>query len=118
MQRNVTKAGAPWEPGLTTVAMRTHLAELRGTAVALIQEQAAKEPSLERVAQLEALARQVAVVSPHQLRHSLAYRLWKTATPAAIMQILGHSRVATTLKYGKPTEDDLRVALEDASRMR
>ncbi len=74
MKRHVTKAGAPWEPGLATVAMRKHLAELRGAAVALIQEQAAKEPSLERVAQLEALARQVAEVSPHQLRHGLAYR--------------------------------------------
>jgi integrase len=84
----------------------------------LIQEQASKEPSLERVAQLEALARQVAVVSPHQLRHGLAYRMWKTATPGAIMQILGHRRVATTLKYGKPTEDDLRAALEAANRMR
>jgi site-specific recombinase XerD len=118
MKHNMTKAGAPWEPALTTVAMRKHLAELRGAAVALIQEQAAKEASLERVAQLEALARQVAQVSPHQLRHGLAYRLWKTATPAASMQILGHSRVATTLKYGKPTEDDLRAALEDASRVR
>ncbi|HEY0605251.1 MAG TPA: tyrosine-type recombinase/integrase [Herpetosiphonaceae bacterium] len=118
MKRNVTKAGAPWEPGLTTVAMRKHLAELRTAAVELIREQAAKEPSLERVAQLEALARQVALVSPHQLRHGLAYRLWKTATPEAIRQILGHSRVATTLKYGKPTEDDLRAALEDASQMR
>ena len=98
--------------------MRKHLQALRAAAVALIQQRAASEPSLERVAQLEALARQVAMVSPHQLRHGLAYRLWKTATPAAIMQILGHSRVATTLKYGKPTEDDLRAALEDASRMR
>ena len=118
MKRNVTKVGAPWEPGLRTVTMRKHLAELRAAAVRMIQEQVAKEPSLHRVAQLEALARQVAVVSPHQLRHGLAYRLWKTATPAAIMQILGHSRVATTLKYGKPTEDDLRAALEDASRIR
>jgi hypothetical protein len=118
MKRNVTKAGAPWEPGLTTVAMRTHLQALRAAAVALIQQRAASEPSLERVAQLEALVRQVAMVSPHQLRHGLAYRLWKTATPAAIMQILGHSRVATTLKYGKPTEDDLRTALEAAGWIR
>lgn len=34
------------------------------------------------------------------------------------MQILGHSRVAATLRYGKPTKDDLRAALEDASHMR
>ena len=47
-----------------------------------------------------------------------AYRLWKTASPTHIQTILGHSRAATTLKYGKPTEDDLRAALEDASRIR
>jgi hypothetical protein len=94
MKRNVTKAGAPWESGLTTVAMRKYLTAFRAAAVALIQEQATREPSLERVAQLDALARQVAGVSPHQLRHGLAYRLWETATPEATRQILGHSRVA------------------------
>jgi site-specific recombinase XerD len=118
MKRNVTKAGAPWEPGLTTVAMRKHVAELRQAAVTLIQKRAASEPSLQRIAELETLARQVAVVSPHKLRHGLAYRLWKTATPAAIMQILGHSRLSTTLKYGQPTDDDLRAALEEAGRIR
>lgn len=83
-----------------------------------MRSETTKEPSLERVAQREVLARQVVVVSLHPLRHGLAYRLWRTATPAAIMQILSHSRVATTLKYGKPTEDDLRAALEDASPIR
>lgn len=82
--------------------MHTHLQALRATAVALIQEQATKDLA-ERVAQFEALARQVAGVSPHQLRHGLAYRLWKTSTPEAIRQILGHSRVATTVRYGRPT---------------
>jgi hypothetical protein len=47
---------------------------------------------------LAALARQVAVVNPHQLRHGLAYRLWKTATSAARMQILGHSRQTEPLR--------------------
>jgi site-specific recombinase XerD len=68
------------------------------------------------VAELETLARQLAAVSPHQLRHGLAYRLWKQATPAHIQRILGHSRVSTTLKYGKPTEEDLRAALEAANQ--
>jgi hypothetical protein len=104
--------------GVPVLARRTYLAELRATAVALMEEQAAKEPRLEHVPPLDALARQVTLVSPHQLRHGLAYRLWKTATPEAIREILSHSRVATTLKYGKPTEDDLRAALADASRMR
>jgi site-specific recombinase XerD len=44
--------------------------------------------------------------------------MWKTASPAHIQTILGHSRVATTLKYDKPTEDDLRAALEEAGRVR
>jgi integrase len=80
--------------------------------VALIQEHAASEPSLERVAQLEALARQIVVVSPHPLRHGLA-----DACGEMIRQILGHSHVATTLKYGKPTEEDLRTALEAANNL-
>jgi integrase/recombinase XerC len=115
MKHNVTKAGAPWEPGLTTVAMRKHLGELGRAAADLLKTRAAREASLERVAELETLARQLAAVSPHQLRHGLAYRLWKQATPAHIQRILGHSRVSTTLKYGKPTEDDLRAALEAAN---
>jgi integrase len=105
------KYGGMWPESLPYPERRTQ-------AVALIQKRAASEPSLERITELEALARQVAVVSPHKLRHGLAYRLWKTATPAAIMHILGHSRVSTTLKYGQPTDDDLRAALEDASRVR
>ncbi|HEY0605721.1 MAG TPA: tyrosine-type recombinase/integrase, partial [Herpetosiphonaceae bacterium] len=118
MKRNVAKAGQPWEPGLTPNAMRKHLTELGRVAAERIQAQAAKESSLERIVELEALARQVAAISPHPLRHGLAYRMWKTASPAHIQTILGHSRVATTLKYGKPTEDDLRAALEDANRIR
>lgn len=39
--------------------MRKHLQALRAAAVAQIQQRAASEPSLERVAQLEALARPV-----------------------------------------------------------
>ncbi|HEX6292910.1 MAG TPA: hypothetical protein VFZ66_27250 [Herpetosiphonaceae bacterium] len=70
------------------------------------------------MAELEALARQLAAVSRHQRRHGLAYRLWKQATPAHMQRILGHRRVATTLQDGKPTEDDVRAAWEAASRIR
>jgi integrase/recombinase XerC len=118
MKRNVAKAGQPWEPGLTPNAMRKHLTALGRAAAERIQEQAAKESRLERIAELEALARHVAAITPHPLRHGLAYRMWKTASPAHIQTILGHSRVATTLKYGKPTEDDLRMALEEAGKIR
>lgn len=98
--------------------MRKRLAELGRAAAKRIQAQAAKEANLQRVAELEALARHVVAVSPRPLRYGLAYRMWKTASPAHIQTVLGHSRVATTLKYGKPTEDDLRAALEEASRTR
>jgi hypothetical protein len=53
MKRTVTNAGTPWEPGLTTVAMRMRLAELRATAVTLMEEQAAKEPNCARIARRE-----------------------------------------------------------------
>jgi hypothetical protein len=110
MKRNVTKAGAPWEPGLTTIAMRKHLGELRQQAVTLIQKRAATEPSLERIAELEALARQVAVISPHKLRHGLAYRLWKTA-------LLGHGHrlphrsIPTSTRQGPAVAGDRRGRL-------
>lgn len=68
-----------------------------------------QESRLERRAELEAVVCLVAAISPHPLRQGVAYHLWKTA-----MQILGHSRVVTTMKDGKPTEDDLRATFEAA----
>jgi hypothetical protein len=38
--------------------------------------------------------------------------------PAHIQRIVGHCRMSATLKDGKPTEDDLRAALEEAKRVR
>ncbi len=117
--RRVDKPGQPWEPGLSTAAQRKRLAELRQEAVEKIREQATREPSLARVGELHELARQLNEASPHRLRHGLAYRLLESgATPAYLKDILGHSRISTSLMYGKPTEEDKRAALARANRYR
>jgi len=116
--RHITKVGQPWEPGLTPVAIRKRVAELGGAAAQRVTGHAAKESSVTRVAELTDLAGKLKVVSPHQLRHGLAYRLLKHgATPAYVQKVLGHSRVSTSLMYGKPTEDDIRDALERTDRL-
>ena len=50
--------------------------------------------------------------SPHRLRHGLAYRLLESgASPAYVAKLLGHRRISTALRYGNPTETDLRLAM-------
>lgn len=115
--RTITKVGQPWEPGFTPVAMRKRLAALGTATAAQVVGQAARESSLQRVAELHELARKLSQVSPHQLRHGLAYRLLRNGeSPAYLQKILGHSRVSTSLMYGQPTEDDVRDAMERANR--
>ena len=100
---------------LTILALAALLAVALGGA--LLREQAKKEPSIERVGQLLDLAQRLERVSPHQLRHGLAYRLRKSGKDAAdIQRALRHSRASTSLKYGKPTDDDVRAALEESER--
>jgi site-specific recombinase XerD len=114
--RRVDLPGQPWRPGMQTAAMRKRLAELRDVAVQKIAAQVAKERSLERIGELEDLARELAATSPHRLRHGLAYRLLESgATPAYVKTIFGHSRISTSLMYGKPTEQDVRAALARAN---
>jgi hypothetical protein len=57
-------------------------------------------PDLACVVQFEALTRPVVIVHPHSLRHGRASYVWKTATPTAMMEILGQRRIATTLTEG------------------
>jgi integrase len=117
--RRVDLPGQPWRPGMKTAAMRKRLAELRDLAVQKIIAQARTEPNLVRVGELEDLARELAATSPHRLRHGLAYRLLESgATPAYIKTIFGHSRITTSLMYGKPTEEDVRAALARANSRR
>lgn len=52
-------------------------------------------------------------VTPHMLRHSLAYKLIKTGTPmTTIQQILGHESVMTTMLYTQTRQQDKADALE------
>ena len=113
----VTVARQPWLPGMPTEAIRWRLGDLGRTAAGKIREQAKKEPSIERVGQLLALADKLEKATPHQLRHGLAYRLRKSGKDAAYIQrALRHSRPSTSLKYGKPTDDDVRAALEESEQ--
>ncbi|PUA40655.1 recombinase XerC [Paenibacillus elgii] len=50
-------------------------------------------------------------VTPHMLRHTLAYRLVKTTPLTTIQQILGHDHVSTTNIYTLTTEQDMEMAL-------
>jgi site-specific recombinase XerD len=62
------------------------------------------------------LARQLRAVSPHQLRHGLGERLRRQGVDLGVaQQLLGHARPATTLRYGQPTEADVREALRRAN---
>ena len=52
--------------------------------------------------------------SPHELRHGLAYRLRSDGVDLGVIrQILGHARLETTVRYGKPTVRDVRAAMEE-----
>ncbi len=104
-----------WTPGMTTAAMRKRLRELGAAAAKRVEEQAHKEQRLTRLGELEGLARQLRAVSPHQLRHSLAYRLRRTMDLGAVGAILGHTSTATTKRYGLPTEQDLRAGMREAN---
>jgi integrase len=105
-----------WRPGMKTVTMRKRLTELGKEAVERIEAQRQREPSLARIDELEALARELGQISPHQLRHGLAYWLRGSGyDPGYIQRALGHSRIATALRYGQPTESDLRRALRKAN---
>ncbi len=110
-----TRVGQPMRPGVhqrqvqRVVVQRAHEAAERLRADA----DAAGVRSRERSAALRDLARQLDVVTPHILRHSLARRMLESGADLAMVQrTLGHSSIATTGMYLTPTDDDLRVALE------
>lgn len=118
--RQVTKLGQPWQPGMKTVTMRKVLHELGRDAAGRVREQAKKEPSVSRMGELHSIADRLEEVSPHRLRHGLAYRLKQSQVPLEdIGRILGHTKPQiTTVMYGKAFEDDLRDSLDTASQYR
>ena len=94
-----------WQPGLSTAGMRKRLDKLSEVAAWLI-----------RVGELGELAQQLRAVSPHQPRHGLGYQLRKRGVDLGVaQQLLGHARPAMTMRYGQPTEADVREALRRAN---
>lgn len=113
--KQVTRKGQPWSPGVEPQTIRKRLKQLGQAAAQQLQSEAKQTSNLRRSQELKLLAQQVANVSPHQLRHSLARRLLRHgATLPEVQRILGHSRLSTTGMYLVPSEGDLREAIERA----
>ncbi len=107
-------SGRAWTPGMSTSAMRRRLIALRDAAIARVEAQQQREPSLARVGALAEVAGALRTCSPHELRHGLAYRLRSDGVDLGVIrQILGHARLETTVRYGKPTARDVRAAMEE-----
>jgi site-specific recombinase XerD len=114
--RRMTVTGQPWLPGVQPQSMRKRLKELGQLAAQRLQTLAEQESDLQRSAVLQRAAQEVRHVTPHQLRHSLAWRMLKNgATLPEVQRILGHTRLTTTGMYLNPSADDLREAIEKGS---
>jgi site-specific recombinase XerD len=109
-------AGQPWLPGVQPQSMRKRLKELGQLPAQRLQTMSEQESDLQRSAELRQASQQVKDVTPHQLRHSLAWRMLKNgATLPEVQRILGHTRLTTTGMYLNPSTDDLREAVEKGS---
>lgn len=62
------------------------------------------------IASKEAIGR---VISPHVLRHTFASRLLKVSNIRVVQQLLGHSRLGSTMIYTHPTQDDRVAAINN-----
>jgi site-specific recombinase XerD len=114
--RRMIVAGQPWLPGVQPQSMRKRLKELGQLAAQRLQTMSEQESDLQRSAELRQASQQVKDVTPHQLRHSLAWRMLKNgATLPEVQRILGHTRLTTTGMYLNPSTDDLREAVEKGS---
>ena len=111
-----TMAQHPMQGGIETRVIRKRIKHLGQVAAAQLQAEANKTTDIQKAKQLLQSAQQVAQVSPHQLRHSLARRLLQNgAQLPEVQRILGHSRLSTTGMYLLPSEMDLQQAIERAS---
>lgn len=114
--RRLTVAGQPWRPGVQPQSMRKRLKQLGQLAAQRLQTVAEQESDMRLEAELKQAAQRVKRVTPHQLRHSLAWRMLKNgATLPEVQRILGHTRLTTTGMYLNPSADDLREAIEKGS---
>ena len=110
-----TVAGHPMQEGIQTRVIRKRIKHLGQIAAEQLKADAAKTADLQQAEQLRRWSQQVALVSPHQLRHSLARRLLQNgAQLPEVQRILGHSRLSTTGMYLLPSESDLQKAIERA----
>ena len=111
----MNKAGHPWQAGISQRVAQLVVRQLGIQAAAQLAAEGQQESSLERAEQLRRLAQRLEVVTPHQLRHSLAQRMLKSgAQLGEVQRVLGHSRLSTTGVYLTPNEDDLRSAIDKA----
>ena len=114
--RQMAVAGQPWQAGIQPQSLRKHVKALGKTAAERLEKLSAQEGDLEKSAELRQAARQLKQVTPHQLRHSLAWRMLKNgATLPEVQRILGHTRLTTTGIYLNPSTADLRDAVEKGS---
>lgn len=110
-----TMAHHPMQDGIKTRVIRKRIKQLGQVAAAQLQADADKTTDIRQAGQLRQWSQQVAQVSPHQLRHSLARRLLQNgAQLSEVQRILGHSRLSTTGMYLLPSELDLQQAIERA----
>jgi site-specific recombinase XerD len=101
--------------GVTPRLIQRMVAGYGTQAARRLEQEAKQEPSMTRVAELHELARRLAAVTPHMLRHSLARRMLHSgAQLTEVRAVLGHSRMETTSRYLTATQDDLREAVERA----
>ena len=108
--------GQPWQAGVQPQSLRKHVKALGKVAAERLEKLATHESNPEKWAELRQAARQLKQVTPHQLRHSLAWRMLKNgATLPEVQRILGHTRLTTTGIYLNPSTADLRAAVEKGS---
>jgi len=114
--RRMIVAGQPWLPGVQPQSMRKRFKELGQLAAQRLQTMSEQESDLQQMTELRQVAQQVKNVTPHQLRHSLAWRMLKNgATLPEVQRIMGHTRLTTTGMYLNPSADNLREAVEKGS---